>query len=146
MLKTILRKRAHVLALILVLSVALTATTAFAATGRIKARRGGKIRIDRGIWFRVPPRSLEEDTVISINMEKTNDSISFECGPDGTTFNRPAQLFITWKAAADLGLSDLTLYGEDGKEIEPRIGRSGLNYGLKSFSVYHFSLYYYRRR
>lgn len=148
MLGAILRKRVRVLGLILVLSALLTVTTAFAITQLIKAREGGTIRIARGVKLVIRPGALEEDTVISANMVRKRNRIYFHFGPNGTTFaeDKPAKLMITWRAMADMGLSDFTLHGQDGEEIEPNIGRRGLSYGLKSFSLYHFSLYYYRRR
>lgn len=89
MLRTILKKRAHALAVVLVLSILMTATTAFGRGPRhIKADKGGSIDVDKGIKFVVPPRSLEEDTIISVEMRKDSNSISFyfDFGPDGTTF------------------------------------------------------------
>jgi hypothetical protein len=140
---TTLKRRAQVLAAILILAVLLTATTAFAATRFIKAKRGGTIRMDRGVWLVIRPGALEEDAVISADMYMTEDSISFEFGPSGTEFDRPAELRVTWQAIGGRDVEDVALYGEDGEEIEeePEIRRWGVVWYIE-----HFSLYYYRRR
>jgi len=144
MLHTIAKKRAQALALVLVLSVLLTAMTALAATKFIKARRGGVISIDKGVCFRIPPGSLEGDTTISADMVVKEDSICFYFGPDGTTFDPSAELIIAWPALGEfihLGVRDLILYGEDGSETKPKIELRGTKYPIE-----HFSVYYFRRR
>lgn len=139
MLNAILRKRAQVLSLILVLSVLLIVTSAFAATKFIKARSGGVVRIDRGVRLVIRPRALEEDTVISANMIQEQNRICFHFGPDDTEFLKPAELCVSWRAIDDV--DDLTLYGEDNEEIKPEVKRWGVKYYIE-----HFSLYYFRRR
>ena len=143
MLKIIPRKRVYVFALILVLSVLLTAMTALAATRLIKAKTGGTINIAPGVNFIVLPDALEENTVISADMEETEDGIDFHFGPSGTTFDPPAELRITWQAIGGRDVEDITLYGEDGEEIEeePEITPWGVIWYIE-----HFSIYYYRRR
>jgi flagellar biosynthesis GTPase FlhF len=88
MLNIIVRKRIHVLAVILVLLVFMTAATAFGATEFVKAHKGGEIDIDKGIKFVIPAKSMEEDAVISVDMKKDGDSFSiyFDFGPGGTGF------------------------------------------------------------
>jgi hypothetical protein len=140
MLNTILRKRAQVLAAILVLSVVLIATTAFAATEYIKAKRGGIVPVAPGVSLVIKPGALAEDTVISANMKVKRNHISFCFGPSGTVFSKPAELCISWQAIDDV--EDLTLYGEDGEGIEPaKTTRWGVKYYIE-----HFSMYYFRRR
>jgi hypothetical protein len=139
-----LSRRAYILTLVLVLSALLTTTTAFAATRFVEASKGGVIRIARGAYFRVPPKSMEGDVTISADVVLEKDRVCFYFGPDGTTFDPPAQLIIVWPALARLirvGVRDLTLYGEDGSEIKPRIRTWGVKYPIK-----HFSMYYFRRR
>jgi hypothetical protein len=142
MLNTILWKRAKALSVVLVLSLLLTATLAFAATKLIKAKNGGTINIGPGVNFVIPPEALKVDTVISADMEWTDDYIYFHFGPSGTEFDTPAELRITWQAIDDMGLADLRLYTENGEEIEYEIRK----WGMVSYYIEHFSLYYYRRR
>lgn len=142
MLSTILRKRAQALAVILVLSVFLVATTVFAATKLIEAKKGGVVQIAQGVELVIRPNALEEDTVIAASMELQRKRVVFEFGPDGTKFRKPAHLSLSWAAMEALGdLESLTLYGEDGEEIEPKIKGWGMEYPID-----HFSLYYHRRR
>jgi hypothetical protein len=144
MLRTIGKKRAQALALILILSVLLITMAALAATKSIKARRGGVISIDKGVCFRIRPGSLEGDTTISADMVVEEDSICFYFGPDGTTFDPPAEIIIAWPALGEfihLGVHDLTLYGGDGSETKPRMRMWGAKYPIE-----HFSVYYFRRR
>ena len=140
MLNTTLRKKVQVLALILVMLVFLAATTALAATEFIEAKTGGSIRIARGVWLVIPPRALEEDTVVSAYMIRRRDRVNFIFEPSGLIFRKPAELKISWQAIAGMGGDDLTLYGE-GMEIEPIIRAWGVVYPIE-----HFSLYYHRRR
>jgi hypothetical protein len=142
MLNTIPKKRARALALVLVLSVLQTAATALAATKYIEAGEGGTIDIAEGVELVIPAGALGEDTVISADMEWADDHIYFHFGPGGTEFGKPAELRITWQAIDDMGLADLHLYSEDGEEIEYEIKK----WGVVSYYIEHFSLYYYRRR
>lgn len=139
MLNTILRKRAQVLALILVLSVLLTATTALAATKFIRAKSGGTITIAQGVKLVIRPGALEEDTIISADMIQKRNRTLFRFEPDDAEFSKPAELCISWEVID--GVEDLTLYGENGSRIEPETTRRGVKYYID-----HFSLYYYRRR
>jgi hypothetical protein len=142
---TILKKRTQILALILVVSVLLTATTILAATKFIEAKKGGVIRIARGVCFRVPPNSMEKDDTISADVVLEKDRVCFYFEPDGTTFDPPAQLMIVWPTLArliHLGVRDLTLYYEgDGSGTKPRMRAWGAKYPIE-----HFSIYYFRRR
>jgi hypothetical protein len=140
MLNTILRKRAQVLALILVLSVLLIAATAFAAAEYISAKKGGTVDVAPGVSLVIKPGALEEDTAISANMKAKRDRISFQFGPSGTEFSKPAVLCISWEVID--GVEDLTLYGENSEEIGPtKITGWGVKYYIE-----HFSVYYFRRR
>jgi len=76
MLHTITKKRAQILALILVLSVLPIAATALAATKFITARAGGVVCIDQGVYFRIPPNSLGEDITISANIVVEREIVS----------------------------------------------------------------------
>ena len=140
MLNTVLRKRVQVLLPVLVLSVLLVAATAFAATEYISAKRGGTVDVAPGVSLVIKPGALAEDTVISANMKVKRDRISFRFGPSGTEFSKPAVLCISWRAID--GVEDLTLFGEDGEEIEPA---KTTGWGLKYY-IEHFSIYYFRRR
>ncbi len=143
MLNTVLTRRVRVLALILAMSVFLTSVTALAAISKnsklIEADRGGKIRIDRGVFLIVPPGALEEDTVISAAMVKTRHRIKFYFKPHNMEFLKPVQLCVSWQVID--GIENITLYGSSGEAIEPQLYRWGVRYPL-----WHFSLYYYRRR
>jgi len=139
MLSKVLKKRAQLLAVILVLSLLLTATTAFAVSEYITAKKGGVIGIAQGVKLVILPRALKEDTLISADMLKKKKRIEFTFEPDGTVFAKPAILKIAWSAIEDL--EDLVLYGLDGEKIRPRIKGWGLEYRIP-----HFSLYYFRRR
>jgi hypothetical protein len=141
MLHTIVKKRAQILALSLVLSVLLIAATAFAST-EVIGKEGGRIYLSPTAYLDVPCGALEEDTVISADMVKEKKLTSFYFGPSGTVFaaKRPAELWVSWE---ELGRVDsYTLYGEDGKGIEP----SGKTVFGVMWRIPHFSLYYYRRR
>jgi hypothetical protein len=144
MLRKVLQKRVKLIApifLLFALSLFLTATTAFAETQLIKAKTGGLINMARGIKFRIPSEALEEDTIISIDMELTTDSVNFTFKPSRLRFRKPAKLELSWKAIENLGLDGLTLYGEDGEELEPEVTACGVKWYIA-----HFSLYYHRRR
>jgi hypothetical protein len=140
-LNTILWKRAHVLALILVLSVLLTATTALAAT-EVIGKEGGRIYMSKTAYLDIPCGALAEKTVISADMVKEKKQTSFYFGPSGTTFapKTPAELWVSWE---ELGrVESFTLYGDDGEFIEPS---AKTVFGIM-WRIPHFSLYYYRRR
>ncbi len=139
MLNTILRKRAQLLVMILVISMLMIATTSFAATKLIKARTGGVLRIDNGVRLRIPPRALKEDTVISADILREEDRIVFDFTPDGLIFARPARLRIGWSVVMEM--DDFIMRGPDGEKIWPRVRWWGLEYKIR-----HFSLYYFRRR
>jgi len=146
MLNIILRKRAQVLALILALSVILVAATAFAATEIIKARRGGRIDVAPGVSLVIKPGGLEEDAAVSATMKVKRNRIYFSFSAaavdDGSDveLTKPAELYVSWQAVD--GVEDLTLYGEDGEEIEPA---KATKWGAKYY-IDHFSLYYFVRR
>jgi len=146
MLNVIPGKRVKILIIVISALLLLATAASYAATQLIKAKTGGVIHIDKGILFKIRPKALKNDTIISVNMIKTKEGIYLEFGPNDTTFNPSAQLMINWTALAKLGMGDFTLYGEDGSKIAPTIGPEGLTYGMKSFSVSHFSLYYFGRR
>ena len=141
MLKTILRKRLQVLVSVVFLSLLLTAVAAFANPITI-GKEGGVVSIASGADLVIPPKSLKEDTTISAVMRKERERVTFEFGPDGTRFSKPAVLYVSWQFIANSGnIEDLTLYGEGGKKLLPKVTLGGLEYKIK-----HFSLYYYRRR
>lgn len=142
MLSMILRKRAQILATILVLSVFLIATAALADTKLIIAKKGGVVNIAEGIELVIRPGALENDTIVSAYMIQKRKRVIFSFGPDDTEFEKPARLCMSWAAVEALGtLESLTLYGENGERIEPRIKGWGVEYPIE-----HFSLYYHRRR
>ena len=91
MLNVILSKRAHILTLIIILSVLVIATTAFGVTKLIKAKDGGVIRIAPGVSLRVPAGALEKNTEISATMRVRDRGVNFRFGPSGTTFDPPAR-------------------------------------------------------
>jgi hypothetical protein len=136
-------RRARVMALILVLSVSIVATTAFAATKLIEADKGGVVPMGHGVKLTILPNALEEDTEISAEMEYTEDRINFHLGPSGTEFSEPAELRLTWKAIGGRDVENIALYDENDQEIEtePEIENSGV-----VFYIEHFSIYYHRRR
>jgi hypothetical protein len=139
---TVLRKRAaQALAAILVLSILLTATIALAATYSIRAGKGGEIKIAKGVTFVVPSGALKEDTVISADMKWTKDHICFYFGPDGTTFDPPAELRISWYTIGKMDMADAILYGENGEKIMPQVKN-----WQGAWPIPHFSMYYFRRR
>ena len=141
--EAISKRRARVLALILVLSVSVVAATAFAATKLIKANKGGVIPMGHGVKLTILPNALEEDTEISAEMEYTEDRINFHFGPSGIQFSEPAELRLTWQAIGGRDVENIVLYDGNDQEIEtePEIGSSGV-----VFYIEHFSIYYHRRR
>lgn len=146
MLNTILRKRAQVLTLILVISVLVTAATAFAVTSIIEAKKGGKIGVAPGVLLVIKPGGLEEDAVVSANMKVKGNRTCFSLNAaalddgDDVDLTKLAVLNVSWEAID--GVEDLILYGQDGEEIEPaKTTRWGVKYYIE-----HFSLYYFRRR
>lgn len=143
MLSKNMRRGGTLLAFVSVLLIVLIATTALAATRLIKAEKGGVISMGKGAKLVIAPEALEEDTVISAEMEKTEKALEFYFGPRGTDFDPPAELRITWQALGGRDVEDITLYDEDGGEIDedPEIR----NWGVV-FHIDHFSIYYYRRR
>jgi len=141
MLHTFLRKRAHVITLIVVLSILLTAMTALAASKLIVAKKGGTIDLAPGVKLVIPPKALEEDTVISADMRVKKKRITYDFGPSGTVFSKPAELIISSKVFKKAHVDDLVLYGEDGETIEPIRKKKSLVYEIN-----HFSAYYHRRR
>lgn len=147
MLNTIIKKRAQVLTLILVLLVFLTAMTASAVTKRID-EDGGTINIASGVSLKFPQDALDDDydgddggIVISADMYQTADFIEFLFGPSPMSFQKSLRLKITWEAIEEMDLDTFTLYSPDGEEIQPVERSWGLLWKIK-----HFSLYYYRRR
>ena len=141
MLSATVRRNLIILPMVLVLSILLLATTAFATTKLIKAQSGGVVKMADGIRLKVENGSLEKDTYISAEVMWGDDYIDFEFGPDGTTFSEPAKLRISQKVLDEMGLDGLTLYGEQGEKIEPNT-----NGGYVEYEIPHFSIYYYRRR
>ena len=142
MLHTFLRKRAHVFTLIVVLSILLTAMTAYAASKLITAKKGGTIDVAPGVKLVIRPKALEEDTVISADMWIESGRIVYNFGPDGVVFSKSAKLIISREILKGTNVDDLVLYGEDGEAIRPKKKK-------KKFLVYeidHFSAYYHRRR
>jgi hypothetical protein len=146
MLNTILRKRAQVSAVILVLSILLLAATAFAATEIIKAKRGGRVRVGPGVSLVIKSNGLEEDAIVSAHMRVKRNRISFSFSAtdlddgDDVKLTKPAVLYVSWRVIN--GLEDSILHGENGEEVEPAIiTKRGAKYYLG-----HFSLYYFRRR
>ena len=142
MLHTFLRKRAYAFTLIVVLSILLTAMTAYAASKLIVAKKGGTIDVAPGVKLVIRPKALEEDTVISADMWIESGRIVYDFSPDGVVFSKSAKLIISRKILKSAGVNDLVLYSEDGEAIRPRKKK-------KKFLVYeidHFSAYYHRRR
>ncbi len=142
MFNTTINKRLHALALLAVLSVFL-ATAAFAASMLIKADKGGTIEMAEGVELVIAPKSLEEDTVIHASVAMEEDRIFYIFGPGGTAFKKPAKLVVSQQVLGDADVTDLILYGEDGKKIKPRISKKE---GHVEYRIKHFSIYYHRRR
>ena len=141
MLNKIIKKRAQVLTLILVLSVFLTAMTASAATERI-GKKGGIIDIADGVDLVVPEGAIEGKPIeITADMYWKGDSIEFDFGPSPMTFELRLRLRITWEALEEMGLDTFTLYAPGWRELQPTEHPWGLLWKIK-----HFSLYYCRRR
>ncbi len=141
MLHFALRKRARVLASIIVLSIVLTAVTAFAASQLITAKKGGTIDIAPGVELIFLPNTLEEDTVIFASMSVEQNNIVYDFGPDGTVLSKPVRLVVSREVIEDAEVDDLVLYGDDGEEVDPKKNKKRLIYKLD-----HFSRYYHRRR
>ena len=146
MLNTIPRKKAQVLAITLVLSVLLIAATVFAATEVIEAKKGGRIDVAPGVSLVIKPRGLAEDAVVSANMKVKRNRIRFSFSAvaldddDDVELTKPAVLRVSWRVIDSV--EGLTLYGEDGEQIEPD---KTTGWGVKYY-IEHFSLYYFRRR
>jgi len=151
MFNTFLRNRARTLTTVLILSILLTAATAFAATEFIKARKGGIVDIASGVKLEIVRRGLAADAYVSGEMyeekgkgKKIGKDIyfGFEARDDegyDVELTKPALLYVSQELLK--GLKDTTLYGENGEEIVPEKSGKKFVYGLD-----HFSLYYYRRR
>jgi len=139
MLNTILSKKERLSGLLLALSVSL-------ASKYVRKGRGGKVRLARGMQLVILPQAILTDRkgiVISTGAVQRRKYICLDLGPDGTTFakDKPAELRATWKAISRYNIDGLTLYGEDGKEIEGYETELGAVWYIP-----HFSLYYFRRR
>ena len=143
MLKIMLRKRAQLISLVLILSMLLTVvTTALAETKLVKAKDGGTVKMGDGCELKIGKYALGEDTIISAEKVVTSNYIDFCFGPDGTTFATPARLKVSMNFLKKAGwVDDFTLYGENGEELQPDVYANHLEY-----NIHHFSLYYYRRR
>ena len=126
------------LALISVLSVFL-ADTAVATARLVRANTGSRIRVARGLCLIIPPGALKHDTIIWANMMRRQRLIRFDFGPDGTTFSKPIELKLSWWAIRSI--DSFIMNGEHGLKIAPRISWLTLTYEL-----WHFSIYYFRRR
>ena len=137
------RKRLqHILVLVTILSVFLT-TEAFAVSRFIEADKGGVIDLAEGVSLVIPPRALEEDTMIRAHVVLNRDQIRYVFEPDDVVFNRPLELVISCEVLEDAGVGDLNLYGENGERIKPKKlkKKESILYRIR-----HFSLYYHRRR
>ena len=136
-------KRARVLMLVVAMSVLLTATTVSVAKNAssefIRADEGGVINIEEGVLLVIPPEALEEDTLISAVMMQNRNRIAFHFKPHRLEFLRPVYLCVSWQVIDDI--ENTTLYGKEGEAIEPQVYSWGVSY-----PIWHFSLYYYRRR
>ena len=137
-----LRKRLQGLVSVTILLLLLAAAVAFADKQLIEAEEGGVVNIASGADLVIPPKALKEDTIVSAYMEEGSELVTFTFGPDDLRFSKPAMLYISLSLIDALGnIDDLTLYGEDGKKLKPKLTQGILEYRIK-----HFSLYYYRRR
>jgi len=143
MLVKILRKRAQLLSLALVLSLLLTtATTAFAETKLVKAKDGGTVKLGDGCELKIGKYALKEDIIMSAEKVVTTNYIDFSFGPDGTEFTTPARLKVSMPFLKKVGwVDDFTLYGDNGEELQPDVYANHLEY-----NIHHFSIYYFRRR
>ncbi len=142
MLSTTPGRRLQVLVLITILS-AFLATEAFAVSKFIEADVGGTMSLAKGVTFVIPPGALDEDTMIQAHVVMNKNRISYTFGPDGTVFNKPALLVVSWEVLEDAGVEDVNLYGEDGKRIKPKALKKEESF---AYRIEHFSLYYHRRR
>ena len=133
------RRKLVLIPVILCLLAATMAFVSYAEAELIKADEGGIVSIDRGVFLSVPPGALEEDTVITGTKVEESDRICFYFEPSGTVFLKAAKLNVSWRVVSDV--ESYILYGEDGEEIQPETFSWGLRH-----DIWHFSLYYYRRR
>ena len=115
----------------------------------IRAHKGGMLSIaDTKLY--IPSGALNEDTIIS--MEVTSDEVSethFTFGPNGTVFNTPVELKLSWNTLKDLTSQDLILYYYDensGDWVEETSAVWDDNGKKATLYVDHFSEYYYERR
>lgn len=80
-----------------VLNMALMQMEDFAYSQLVPASTGGTLQFGE-FTFYVPPGSLNEDTIISIT--QTSDSyIQMDFGPDGTQFDPPATMTVSYATA-----------------------------------------------
>ncbi len=92
-----------------VLNLALMQAEEFTVSQLVKASTGGTLYFGE-FEFYIPPGSLANDTIISITM--TSDKyIQMDFGPDGTQFNPPATMKVTYATAnlKDIKPSNLSI-------------------------------------
>ena len=137
------------------LVVALVIGVAFAQCVKIKANKGGVVKLRNGVELVIPPKSLKKDTKINAHMmarqidptkkkgSKRNQLV-FDFSPSGTKFDakRPAELHIDEKFLKKEKIDDIVIC-EDGEGEEAVFEKKG-----KKLIIYipHFSHYYFARR
>ena len=127
----------------------LTTMTVLAVIGQapIKANKGGTIIIDDDTRLIIPGGALEKNTHIRVKMVNNSNKLTFAFTPEGLHFKYPVQL---QKSKASMSDSEgFTLYfAPDERDLDsysetiyPDIDNENVTWSLK-----HFSIYYYRRR
>ncbi len=108
----------------------------------VRSRRGGKVRLD-GNSVKIPKGALKEDTFISIAVN--DDLLICDFGPDGTVFNKPVKITISYEDADLEGVDEdsISVYWWNPERscwerIESKVDK---NQKKVSAEIWHFSRY-----
>lgn len=77
----------------------------------IKARKGGKLKLNKIYSLKIPKNALSGDTEISM-CESWPGIVAVDLNPEGLEFNKPVEFKISYKGLdlGDMNEEDLTIY------------------------------------
>jgi hypothetical protein len=111
-------------------------------TKLIKAKKGGRVKLDRNS-VRIPKHALTEDKPISISVNE--DLVICDFGPDGTVFEKPVKITISYEDADLEGVDEdaISVYWWDPdnccwEELESKVNKKKKTV---SAEIWHFSRY-----
>ena len=80
----------------------------------IKAKKGGRINLNKTYFLKIPKKALSNDTKISIS-EPWPGVMAVDFGPEGLAFNKPVEFKVSYKGLdlGDMNEEDLTIYFVD---------------------------------